>query len=240
MSSSVAQKSTLRLSKFIEGPPLTSHVPNLAQSDEQLQTILRQMDSYESSRPSQRKSKSRSSSSSSSNSNSSTSSIPFLSTSGSKRTSQDYSPPLHLPTSASNKRFSGVRASLDLCNTFTALSSLSSDSSARSRGSTIAGMNILGTSDEGAMKDTQILKMKIKGRLRAWSRGKDDAGRSYGCTWGVMGMDWVIWNLSRLILSNGKSYDGMSYRFIVSIQRKMNMGKGHTHINTRKEGKTQY
>ncbi|KAJ8063088.1 hypothetical protein OCU04_008331 [Sclerotinia nivalis] len=181
MSTSPAPKTTLRPSKFIEGPPLTSRTPNLAQTDEQLQIILLEMDSYEISRKSQRKSKSRSSSSSSSNSNSShsstgsTSSIPFF-TGASKRTSHDYSPSISTPhTSASNKRFSGARASLDMSNPFTS----SESSLGRSRDSTIESMSGSGILDEGPIRDAQILGLKIKGRLRAWSRAKDEGVRPY-------------------------------------------------------------
>ncbi|RAL67127.1 hypothetical protein DID88_007905 [Monilinia fructigena] len=177
MSTSPTSKATLRPSKFIEGPPLTSTAPNLAQSDEHLQIILLEMDSYEYSRNSQRKSKSRTSSSSSSNSNSShshTSSVPFFTSASSKRMSHDSSPFTSTPpTSASNKRFSGVRASLDMSNSFTAASS-SDNTPGRSRGSTIGSMNGSGFLDEGAIRDAQLFGLKIKGRLRAWSRGKDD------------------------------------------------------------------
>ncbi|KAF7950326.1 hypothetical protein EAE96_007613 [Botrytis aclada] len=175
MSTSPNPKATLRPSKFIEGPPLTSTAPNLAQTDSQLQLILLEMDSYESSHKSPRKSKSRTSSSSSSNSNSShsshnsVSSLSFF-TNSSKRMSHDYSAAL----STSNKILSGVRASMDMSNPFS-----SSESLGRSRCSIIESTN---ESDEGSIKDTQPLGSKIKGRLRAWSRGKDDAFRPYAGT----------------------------------------------------------
>ncbi|KAB8294048.1 hypothetical protein EYC80_009506 [Monilinia laxa] len=182
MSTSPTSKSTLRPSKFIEGPPLTSTAPNLAQADEHLQIILLEMDSYEYSRNSQRKSKSRTSSSSSSNSNSShshASSVPFFTSASAKRMSHDYSPFTSTPpTSASNKRFSGVQASLDMSNSFTAASS-SDNTPGRSRGSTIGSMSGSGFLDEGAIRDAQLFGLKIKGRLRAWSRGKDDVVQPY-------------------------------------------------------------
>lgn len=74
------------------------------------------------------------------------------------------------PTSASNKRFSGVRASLDMGNPFGG----SESSWGRSRGGTIGSMN---TTDEGSQ-----LGLKIKGRLRAWSRGKADGVGPYAGT----------------------------------------------------------
>ncbi|THV46092.1 hypothetical protein BGAL_0417g00030 [Botrytis galanthina] len=175
MSTSPNPKATLRPSKFIEGPPLTSTAPNLAQTDSQLQLILLEMDSYESSHKSPRKSKSRTSSSSSSNSNSShsshnsTSSLSFF-TNSSKRMSHDYSSAI----STSNKILSGVRASIDMSNPFS-----SSESLGRSRCSIIEATN---ESDEGSIKDAQPLGSKIKGRLRAWSRGKDDGFRPYAGT----------------------------------------------------------
>ncbi|QSZ35981.1 hypothetical protein DSL72_007103 [Monilinia vaccinii-corymbosi] len=187
MSTSPTPKATLRPSKFIEGPPLTSTAPNLAQSDEHLQIILLEMDSYEYSRNSRnprnshRKSKSRTPSSISSNSNSSHPSlplIPFFTSTALKRMSYDF-PAL---TSASNKRFSGVRASLDMSNPFTTASS-SYNTRGRSRGSTIGSMiNTPGFLDEISLRDAQILGLKIKGRLRAWSRGKDGVVQPYAGT----------------------------------------------------------
>ncbi|ESZ94326.1 hypothetical protein SBOR_5322 [Sclerotinia borealis F-4128] len=199
MSGSPTPKTTLRPSKFIEGPPLTSTTPNLAQTNEQLHSILLEMDSYESSRKSQRQTKSRSSSSSSSNSHSShssscsTSSFPFFASCASKRMSHDYSASTSPPSTSTSTfistaistsagcRKSGVRANLDTGNACTALSSLDS-SPGRSRGSTIESMNAPGLVDEGSIRDVQILGLKIKGRLRAWSRGKDDMGRAYAGT----------------------------------------------------------
>ncbi|KAI9650806.1 hypothetical protein NHQ30_000837 [Ciborinia camelliae] len=182
MSTSSTSKATLRHSKFIEGPPITSTAPNLAQSDEQLHTILLEMDFYESSRiSSQRKCKSRTSSSSSSNSNSShssTPSMPFFTSFASKRMSHDPSSPILIsPTSPGNKRFSGLRASLDMSNSFAAL--LNSDNTPGNRGSTIGSIIVPKVLDEGSVRDGQISGSKAKGRLRAWSRAKDDGVRSY-------------------------------------------------------------
>lgn len=222
MSTSPSPKATLRPSKFIEGPPLTSTAPNLAQTDSQLQLILLEMDSYESSHKSPpRRSKSRTSSSSSSNSNSShsshnsTSSLSFF-TNSSKRMSHDSSAAM----STSNKIFSGVRASLDMSNPFA-----SSESLGRSRCSIIETTN---ESDEGSIKDTQPLGSKIKGRLRAWSRGKDDGSIPYATT-------WVKWDTLGNKIWNGLHHEVTlrSYTMIEDSRYDMRLFDGTNHWQDR-------